>query len=123
MIKLVYALRRRSDLTREDFQRYWRETHAPLVAGRAEALRLRRYVQVHTLQTPLDGALSEHRGAAIEPFDGVAELWWDSVEDMAAVLSTPEGAAASAELLADEANFIDLEASPVWLAEEHAVVG
>src|SRR4051794_16540516 len=83
MIKLTYALRRRSELSREDFQRYWRETHAPLVSERAATLRIRRYVQAHTVSTPLDDALRSSRGASVEPFDGVAELWWDSPDDMA----------------------------------------
>jgi hypothetical protein len=28
MIKLVFTLRRREGITREEFQRYWREQHA-----------------------------------------------------------------------------------------------
>ena len=31
MIKLVFCLRRQPHLSREEFQRYWRECHAPLV--------------------------------------------------------------------------------------------
>jgi len=123
MIRLTYALRRRPDLTRDEFQRYWRETHAPLVETVAATLRIRRYVQAHTLATPLDGALRDSRGATVEPFDGVAELWWDSVDDLAAAMSTPEGAQAARQLLEDEANFIDLEASPIWVADEHVVLG
>jgi uncharacterized protein (TIGR02118 family) len=123
MVKLTYALRRRSDLSREDFQRYWRETHAPLVHARTGPLRIQRYVQAHTASTSLDDALRDSRGASVEPFDGVAELWWESVEELAQAMSTPEGAQAARELLEDEANFIDLEASPIWIAEENVVVG
>ena len=36
VIKLTLCLRRKPDLTVEEFQRYWREVHAPLVAERAE---------------------------------------------------------------------------------------
>jgi uncharacterized protein (TIGR02118 family) len=121
MIKLVFVLHRREGLSREEFQRYWRETHAPLVAERAEAIGARRYVQVHTLETPLDGALSEHRRG--EPYDGVAELWWDSVESLAEAFGSEAGGEAAAALLADEAEFIDLERSAIWLAQEHVVVG
>ena len=32
MIKLTFCLRRLPHLTREEFQTYWREQHAPLVA-------------------------------------------------------------------------------------------
>ena len=77
MIKLVFVLRRRPELSREEFQRYWRSEHGPLVAERAAAIGARRYVQAHTLDTPLDAALHEHRRG--EPYDGVAELWWDSL--------------------------------------------
>src|SRR4051795_9544126 len=49
VIKLVFCLRRKPTLSREDFQAYWREIHAPLVAERAEVLQIRRYVQSHSL--------------------------------------------------------------------------
>jgi uncharacterized protein (TIGR02118 family) len=121
VIKLVFVLRRKAPLSREEFQLYWREQHAPLVAERAEAIGAKRYVQVHTLDTPLDGALREHRGG--EPYDGVAELWWESLEDLAAAFGDEAGLKAAGELLADEAEFIDLDRSAIWLAEEHVVVG
>lgn len=122
MIKVTYALRRRSELSREDFQRYWRETHAPLVRERAGVLGIRRYVQAHTIATPLDDALRDSRGGSVEPYDGVAELWWESVDELAASMSTPEGAQAARELLEDEANFIDLAASPIWVTSENLVL-
>lgn len=121
MIKLVFALRRRPDLSFEEFQTYWRETHAPLVAARAEVLQIRRYVQVHTTNLPgLHGAFQKRNGGAPEPFDGVAELWFDSLDDMGG--DDPARRQAQAELLADEANFIDLPNSPMWLADEHEIV-
>ena len=53
MIKLVFTLRRREDMTRAEFQRYWREQHASLVKRHADVLHIRRYVQVHALDTEL----------------------------------------------------------------------
>jgi hypothetical protein len=38
MIKMVFCLKRRPDLTREQFQRYWREEHEPLVKRHAAGL-------------------------------------------------------------------------------------
>ena len=52
MVKLTYCLRRKPGMSLEEFQRYWRDTHAPLVAESAEALGIRRYVQVHTSDLP-----------------------------------------------------------------------
>ena len=39
MIKLTFALVRRPELTREAFQDYWFNRHAPLVASVREVLR------------------------------------------------------------------------------------
>ena len=121
MVKLVFCLHRLPNLSREEFQAYWRETHAPLVRGHAATLRIRRYVQVHTAGHPLSGVLRDSRGGP-EGYDGVAELWWDSFDDLAAATSTDAGRAASLALLEDERRFIDLARSPLFLGEEHVVV-
>ncbi len=121
MIKLVYNLRRLPNLSREEFQRYWLQKHGPMVRSRAQALRIRRYVQVHTLESPMNDALRRGRGA-LEPYDGVAELWWDSLDDLAAATASPEGRKADQELLEDERRFIDLERSALWVAQEHPIV-
>ena len=121
MIKLVFALRRKAGLSREEFQRYWLETHGPLVRSHAETLGIRRNVQVHTLPEEMNAALRESRGAP-EPYDGVAELWYDRLEAIAATVGSEEGQAALAALLDDERKFIDHANSPIWFAEEHEVV-
>ena len=76
---------------------------------------------LHTLEDALNDALRETRGGP-EAYDGVAELWWESREDLAAAIATPEGQRAGEELLDDERRFIDLARSPLWLAEEHPIV-
>jgi uncharacterized protein (TIGR02118 family) len=122
MIKLVYCLRRSEGLTREEFQKYWRETHGPLVKERAQTLGVRRYVQVHTLESGLNQALAASRGCADEPFDGVAELWWDDEAALAGGAGSEEGRKAGRELLEDERKFIDLERSVIFVAKEKPVV-
>ena len=122
MVKLVFCLTRLPYLSREEFQRYWRERHGPLVRESAKALGIRRYVQVHTLDTPVNEALRRGRGGP-PAYDGVAELWFDSLEALAAAGATPEGKAAGRRLVEDEKTFIDLARSPVLIAEEHPIVG
>lgn len=121
MIKLVFCLRRLPHLSLEEFQRYWLETHGPLVRSHAGTLRIKRYVQVHTLDSPVNETLRASRDAG-EPYDGVAELWWDNAEDLAAATATPEGQNAAFELLEDERKFIDLPRSALWVAQERPVV-
>lgn len=123
MVKLVFCLRRLPHLSLAEFQDYWLQKHAPLVASHAKTLRIRRYVQSHTSDDEnLQKLLAASRGA--EPaYDGVAELWWDSMEDFTGGSSTPEGRAAALALLEDERKFIDHARSPLWVSQEHEIFG
>jgi len=120
VVKLTFVLRRAPHLTRAEFQRYWRDRHAPLVEKHREVLGIRRYVQAHTLDADANALLRASRGAP-EAYDGVAELWFDSAEAVSAPPS-PAAAQAALELLEDERRFIDLEHSPLWLSQEHFVI-
>ena len=121
MVKLVFCLHRLPHLSQDEFHRYWLETHGPLVRSRAATLGIRRYVQTHTVDSGINDAVRRGRGGP-EGYDGVAELWYDSLDALMAVASSPEGRAAGEELLEDERRFIDLSRSPLWFAEEHEIV-
>ena len=118
MIKLTYCLVRLPHLSREAFQQYWFETHAPLVASVREVLRIRRYVQLHSLPADASETIRQTR-AGPEGFDGVAQLWWDSLGDMGN--RDPKAAEAGRLLLEDEQKFIDLTKSPLWWGEEKVI--
>ena len=122
MIKLVMVVRRRDDLPEDEFHRYWREQHGPLARELLTSLGARRYVQTHTLGSELNAPLAESRGTS-EAYDGLAEVWWDSLEALAAAVGTEQGQAANARLVEDEARFIDLARSSIFLTEEHAFIG
>jgi len=122
MIKLTFCLHRLSGLSREEFQSYWFERHAPLVAKHQTALRLKRYVQMHAATTPFNDAIRDGRGAP-EMYDGVAELWWDSFDDLAQATASPDGQTAGLALLEDERKFIDLSRSPLFFGEERPILG
>jgi uncharacterized protein (TIGR02118 family) len=74
--RLVLLFRRRADLAPEEFLRYWREVHAPLVL---EVPGIRRYVISPVVSSP---------DADAPPVDGMAELWIDNGED---VFDAPHG--------------------------------
>ncbi|MGI9613737.1 MAG: EthD domain-containing protein [Acidimicrobiales bacterium] len=119
MIKLTFCLRRKPELSPDEFRRYWREEHGPLVRDRAEVLGIRKYQQVHTVdEQELHDALQRRNGGAPEPYDGIAEVWVDDVETFRGGTGTDEARRAARELLEDEGRFIDLAASPMWLGEE-----
>jgi uncharacterized protein (TIGR02118 family) len=122
MVKLIFCVHRLPSLSRAEFARYWREQHAPLVQRYAATLRIRRYVQCHSVDNPLNEMLRESRGGP-EPYDGVAELWWDSLQDLEAALGAADAQQAGLALLEDERRFVDLSRSPIWLTEELPVIG
>ena len=121
MIKLVFVIRRREDLSSEEFHRYWLEEHGPLARRLLESLGARRYVQTHTLETDLNGALAASRGTA-EAYDGLVEVWWDSLDALVAVFGSEEGQQANETLTEDEAKFIDFERSSLFISEEHPII-
>jgi uncharacterized protein (TIGR02118 family) len=120
MIKMVYCVRKHPDLSDEEFRRYWLVEHGPLVRSFAELMRAKRYVQSHTLDTELNEAARGPRGSG-EPYDGITEIWWESVEDLVEALQDPACQEANMKLSEDEGRFVDKVKSSVFFTEEHTV--
>ena len=111
MFKAHIWLKKKDGMSTEDFQQHWLEKHAPIARDGYE--HLKGYV--------VNVATGAPKGQTL-PYDGVAELWWASRADLEAATAFPEGRQASLELLEDERRFIDLARSPLWIAEEVAIV-
>jgi hypothetical protein len=120
MIKLVYVIARRAEMSAEAFHDDWLNRHGPLVSAQAEALGLRKYVQSHLIDHPANEGLRAVRGM-LGPVDGITEVWWDSAEALKAAYATPEGANAGRILAKDEETFIDFSNSHVFLTQEHLI--
>ena len=120
MIKMIYCVTRRADLSREEFLRTWLEDHAPLVKGFQDAIGAVRYIQSHTGFDEMNEAFQASRDLEA-PYDGITEIWWESREALEAALSTPEGMEAGRALLEDEKRFIDFSRSRMFLSEEHEI--
>ena len=86
MVKLVATLRQ--PVKPEDFQRWLLEVHAPV--GR-KMPGLRRYVL-----SPSVGGV-----AGVQTYDGIAELWFDSVQDLEKALQSPEGQEAMRDVMSN----------------------
>jgi uncharacterized protein (TIGR02118 family) len=121
MLKCVYCVRRLASVSEQDFYDYWLNQHGPLVRKHAPTLGMRRYVQSHTIQNPqLNAAAQQPRGIN-EMYDGVTEVWWDSVEALMGALQTEEAQEANRILSADEATFVDCENSAIFFSTEHTI--
>ncbi len=104
MFRVLIWARRRDDLSPEAFRTYWLEKHAPMV--KAAYVDLRRYAVNFGVGVP--------RGEP--PFDGLAELVFDTREAFVAAARSEGGRAVTADL----ASFTR-ESGAVFV-EEHVVV-
>lgn len=118
MIKFVMCITRHPDMSREVFKDYWMNKHGPFFMENADAMGAKKYVQSHTLDTPLNEGLRTSRGMLPE-YDGVAEVWFESEQALMEGMSSPEGQKLGAALLEDEGNFIDHSKSSAFIVEEH----
>ena len=120
MIKFVMCLHRHPDLSRAEFLDYWKNRHAPLFNSFVEVHKAIRYVQDHTMDSPVNDMLRESRGM-VQEFDGVAEVWFESEQAFVDAMSSEEGQKLGSILAEDESKFIDHSRSAAFLAEEHVV--
>ena len=107
-VKGVEFFTRKPDLTVEDFQRYWRETHAALAA---KIPGVGRYVVSAT-------RASAYAAGRTPPYDGVALMWFNSPDALKSAAASPEYQA----LIADRANFLSAAHPPFILTREHVIV-
>ncbi|HEY8120105.1 MAG TPA: EthD family reductase [Myxococcota bacterium] len=102
--KMIAFLRKRADLTPEQFQTHWREMHGPIAATVPGN---RRYVQCHA-------RLGIYQAGRAPPFDGIPMSWFDDEAALRTAGRSPE----LARTRADEANFLAPGRLPLVVARE-----
>ena len=86
-VKLIALLKARPGLSRSEFEKRWVDGHTPLTLKFKNLKGYRVNVAIEEYQET-EGAL---------PYDGTAELWWDSLEEMQADFASPEAQGAVAD--------------------------
>jgi uncharacterized protein (TIGR02118 family) len=105
MFHVVFLVKRRDDLSQEEFARYWIESHTPLTAAVPGV----RAYRCYPAAGPQDGSA---------PFDGVAIVSFDDEAAYRAAITGPEFAAA----IGDAVNFQDTGGTTQFFAAEHIIV-
>jgi len=109
MAKGIGFVKRKPGMPIADFQRHWRETHAPLAA---QFPGLRRYEQSHTRLI----AYSQVR----EPrWDGISIIWFDDSKALRAAQKSKEFERARE----DDVNFVAPDSIPFIITNEYVIVG
>lgn len=123
MIKITYLMRRLPHLSLDQFQSYWSEKHPQAAPEDAFAtLGVKRYVQVLPLETDACKLVIGPRTGLVEPFDGIAELWVDSIEAIERDWSTAKAKEYVGIFFKDEQNFIDWTRSTILVSNENVVM-
>jgi len=107
MYKMIFGAKRKAGMSREDFGQYWLNEHATK-AKRVPGIA--RYVI--NLAPDLSGTGREM------PYDGFAEVWFESEEAMRSSARSPE----IRTVLEDEPNLFDISTRFSVIVQEHVVV-
>lgn len=116
MYKTICLMKRRPDLTMEQFMAHYENVHSKIgermMAGRASHY-IRRYLRPIAFPMPNDTKPAE------PPYDVIMEMWYASEEAFrqATQALTPENLA---ELTADEKNLFDRANMHIFHVEEHS---
>lgn len=108
MIKMSIFMTRRADLSFEEFSEYWVNKHWPLVQTIKPIMENAvRYAQQHSINAVPDGVPAA-------PYDGVAEVWFETQQNFFNVATSPEWAT----VMQDNENFADTSKILVLFTEE-----
>lgn len=94
MIAAISMMRRRADISLDQFRRHWLDPHGVMTA---ELPGVRHYIQSHCLDAPGTNALAKDLG-----IDGFPELWFDCIEARQIAYTSPR----IAECNVDSENFV-----------------
>jgi uncharacterized protein (TIGR02118 family) len=106
MIHSHYFITNKPGMPLEEFFTYWRRRHVRAVSEPVP--QIRRYLQSHRI--------AELGGDS--RYQGCAESWYDSIEDVIAMRNSP----AYPAMLADERNFIEPGSAEFLLTEDRVIV-
>lgn len=80
-VKVIALLKARPGMTREQLKKRWVDEHCPLTIRMKNLKGYRVNIAIQEFQD-IEGEL---------PYDGTAELWWDSLEEMQDDFASDEG--------------------------------
>ncbi len=117
-VKLSVVIKRREGMTFEEFDHYWNHIHGAIVTGVPEFTRhVRRYVQSHWVAgyTGAGDASKLTSQWQRAPFDGIAELWFDSIAAMVTAFNEPQF---MAKIAPDDEKFVDAVHTQLFTVRE-----
>ncbi len=119
MIKLIQCVHRKPEISLQEFRRRWEDYGQVIMKATAEVHAVRCTLST-TLVIKENLQIVLNRGTA-QPFDGVAEIWFEDAPRVVDLIQQPEFQAQIRAFQSFQESFIDLESSAFFLAAEDAV--
>ncbi|MGD2055637.1 MAG: EthD domain-containing protein [Gammaproteobacteria bacterium] len=117
MIRLLTCLKRRPDVSLEEFREYWHDERFDALIGQfAEFTRAERYAKNLTLTVEANQLMMQDRGLA-EPFDGILEYWWHDAHNFEAMYNSERRQILTVDMQDFQANFVDFHSSVSFFTE------
>ncbi|WP_455206959.1 hypothetical protein [Kaarinaea lacus] len=108
MIRFINCVRRRKDISIEEFRRYWNSPEFDYLFEKLFVIvEPRRFAKNLTLQVSANEQIRQERGSG-EPFDGTLEYWWHDARELLEKYDSPQAQKVRQEMLEYQQQFIDL---------------
>ncbi|OAP62041.1 hypothetical protein AYL99_04244 [Fonsecaea erecta] len=109
VLRVSMYLKRKPEMSEEEFNHYWSHVHGPLVRPLVEKYGILKYTQYHTstsVQQTTMAAWPELQALAVTPYDGVAEF---IVKDIEGIKKSRDDPFFIEKVRPDEEKFFDVK--------------
>jgi len=117
MIRLLYCVRKKPELTQAQFRQYWNDpAFDTLIQQVTEQSNALSHTKTLALQVEATARIVSDRGTQ-DPYDGVLEYWWENGADILDLMDSPAGQELLSKTKEHQAQFIDFSRSAVFFTE------
>jgi hypothetical protein len=117
MIKLNYFVRKKADVTAEDFRAYWMGSHAEGMLQLADKLGVRKYTKCETLhEDDVNKLLQQMYGSATDSYDFVEEMVINDHEEFKNGLNDADVQKLLLQLHEDSRAYVNVSRSGFWFS-------
>lgn len=117
MIRFINCVRKRQDISMDEFRRFWNSPEFDQMFGRLFLIiKPKGFAKNLTLQVSANQDIQEARGSS-DPFDATIEYWWDNATELMENWDTEDAIKFHDEMLEFQKQFIDVENCHAFFTE------
>ena len=117
MVRMLYCIMRRGDVSLRDFREYFEGEHKDLICQAAKELNASNFTQSLTLMVERNFTVMVRRGTEM-PYDAVIEMWWENAADLDKTLETENAQEKASDFFVQASEYIDFTKSRMFFTEQ-----